>query len=92
MIELPLAFWVEQSVHVTVVHNRRKEHNMAHTVVASGVACISVMWDSALSRLEQGNDRRVEIGLGFVIASSNPSISSFLAVLAALRGGIAFSS
>src|ERR1700686_2662786 len=26
---------------------------------SGGAACISVMWDSALSRLEQGNDRRV---------------------------------
>jgi hypothetical protein len=34
-IELALAIWAKQSVHVTVVHNRRKEHNMAHSVVAA---------------------------------------------------------
>ena len=50
---------------------------MAHTVVASGVACISVMWDSALSRLEQGNDRRVEIWIGFCHRFKQPFDKQF---------------
>jgi hypothetical protein len=80
------------NILLSFAHYAESAIMQSHSAEGGGVACISVMWDSALSRLEQGSDRRVEIWIGFCHRFKQPSISSFFGGPSSSARGIAFSS